>query len=145
MGKYALSLCWIWIILKGINDTFGHDIGDKYLQCFAEILNTMPSEHYLTSRRSSDEFCMMIFDCDNRTDIIHYMEHFYAALNEKQITLSDMETRTVSASAGFAWTADLTADISVLLSHADEALYEIKNTTKGTYGEFRQEGTEHEL
>ncbi|MCM1305068.1 MAG: sensor domain-containing diguanylate cyclase, partial [Butyrivibrio sp.] len=125
---------------KEINDTFGHDIGDKYLQCFAEILGTMPSEHYLTSRRSGDEFCMMIFDCDSRTDIVHYMEHFYSVLSEKQITLSDTKTRTLSASAGFAWTADLTADISVLLNHADEALYKIKKTTKGTYGEFRQEG-----
>ncbi|MCM1257658.1 MAG: GGDEF domain-containing protein [Roseburia sp.] len=139
-GKICAAVMLDLDYFKGINDTFGHDIGDKYLQCFAEILGAMPPEHYLASRRSGDEFCIMIFGCGSRTDIIHYLEHFYAVLSEKQIVLSDTKTQTISASAGFAWTADLTADISVLLSHADEALYGIKKTTKGTYGEFRQEG-----
>lgn len=118
---------------KGINDTFGHDMGDRYLQSFAAVLNAMPPEHFLTSRRSGDEFCMMIFDCDDKEDIIRHLEDFYAVLGTNRIALSDTETRTISASAGFAWTADSSEDISVLLSHADEALYEIKKTTKGTF------------
>lgn len=121
---------------KGINDTFGHDMGDRYLQSFAAVLNAMPPEHFLTSRRSGDEFCMMIFDCDDRADIIRHLEDFYAVLGTNRITLSDTETRTISASAGFAWTADSSQELSVLLSHADEALYEIKKTTKGTYGAY---------
>ena len=121
---------------KGINDTFGHDIGDKYLQSFATVLNAMPAKHYLTARRSGDEFCMMIFDCDNRTDIIRYLDDFYEALGQNRVALSNTEIRTISASAGFAWTADSVGEISVLLSHADAALYEIKKATKGTYGEY---------
>lgn len=121
---------------KGINDTFGHDVGDRYLQSFAAVMNTMPQEHYLTARRSGDEFCMMIYDCDDRADIVRHLEDFYTALGKNQIALSDTETRIISASAGFSWTADSSEEISVLLSHADEALYEIKKATKGTYGEY---------
>ena len=135
-GKVCAAVMLDLDYFKGINDTFGHDVGDRYLQSFAAVMNTMPQEHYLTARRSGDEFCMMIYDCDDRADIVRHLEDFYTALGKNQIALSDTETRIISASAGFSWTADSSEEISVLLSHADEALYEIKKATKGTYGEY---------
>lgn len=122
---------------KGINDTFGHDVGDRYLQSFSAVMNDMPAEHCLTARRSGDEFCMMIFGCVDRDDIAGYLETFYAKLAQNQIVLSDTETRTISASSGFAWTGDAASDITELLGRADEALYEVKRDTKGVYGEYR--------
>ncbi len=121
---------------KGINDTFGHDVGDRYLQNFSAVMSAMPPEHFLTARRSGDEFCMMLFGCRNRFEIIRYMNHFYDTLRKNHVPLSETETRVISASAGFAWTSDTDTDISELLSHADEALYEVKRDTKGTYGEY---------
>ncbi len=121
---------------KGINDTYGHDVGDRYLQSFAAVLNAMPQEHFLTARRSGDEFCMMIYDCDGRADVAAYLDEFYRRLGENIVVLSDTEERIISASAGFAWTADANEELSALLSRADEALYEVKKTTKGTYGEY---------
>lgn len=121
---------------KGINDTFGHDVGDRYLQSFSAVMNDMPAEHCLTARRSGDEFCMMIFGCVDRDDIAGYLETFYAKLAQNQIVLSDTETRTISASSGFAWTGDAASDITELLGRADEALYEVKRDTKGVYGEY---------
>ncbi len=121
---------------KGINDTYGHDVGDRYLQSFATVLNAMPQEHFLTARRSGDEFCMMIYDCDGRADVAAYLDEFYRRLGENIVVLSDTEERIISASAGFAWTADANEELSALLSRADEALYEVKKTTKGTYGEY---------
>lgn len=135
-GKVCAAVMLDLDYFKGINDTFGHDAGDQYLQSFAAVMNTMPSNHFITSRRSGDEFCMMIYDCDNREDIIRHLEDFYTALGKSQIALSSTETRIISASAGFAWTADFSEELAVLLSHADEALYKIKETTKGTYGEY---------
>lgn len=121
---------------KGINDTFGHDVGDRYLQNFSAVMSAMPPEHFLTARRSGDEFCMMLFGCRNRFEIIRYMNHFYDTLRKNHVPLSETESRVISASAGFAWTSDTDTDISELLSHADEALYEVKRDTKGTYGEY---------
>ncbi len=121
---------------KGINDTFGHDVGDRYLQNFSAVMSAMPPEHFLTARRSGDEFCMMLLGCQNRFEIIRYMNHFYDTLRKNHVPLSETESRVISASAGFAWTSDTDTDISELLSHADEALYEVKRDTKGTYGEY---------
>ncbi len=121
---------------KGINDTYGHDVGDRYLQSFAAVMNAMPQEHFLTARRSGDEFCMMIYDCDGRADVAAQLDEFYRRLGENTVALSKTEGRIISASAGFTWTADSGVELSALLSHADEALYEVKKTTKGTYGEY---------
>ena len=118
---------------KGINDTYGHDAGDRYLQGFAVVLNDMPAEHFLTARRSGDEFCMMIFGCKSQKEVVEYLNYFYQKLGKNQIELSDTETRTISASSGFACTDDKDDDILELISHADEALYKVKEDTKGTY------------
>lgn len=121
---------------KGINDNFGHDAGDRYLRGFASVMHAMPVEHFLTSRRSGDEFCMMIYNCADRREVIAYLDQFYDTLRKNPVSISDTLTRIISASAGFVCTSDAGADIMQLLSQADEALYEIKNKIKGTYGEY---------
>lgn len=121
---------------KGINDTCGHDAGDRYLQGFAAVLRAMPSEHILPARRSGDEFCMLIYDCGDRSDILRYLDDFYEKLEKNPVELSESQKKIISASAGFASTEDAGMDIQTLLSLADEALYEIKERTKGTYGDY---------
>ncbi len=121
---------------KSINDTFGHDIGDKYLQHFSNIMRSMPPEHFLSARRSGDEFCMMVLNCSDKNDIIQYLNQFYQALEQTPVSLSDSQSKIIHASSGFAWTADSNADIDELLNYADEALYDIKRETKGRFGEY---------
>lgn len=79
---------------------------------------------------------MMIFGCANREEIQSLLHDFYEQLGQNQIFLSDTESRTISASAGYAWTDNAQAEIAVLLSHADEALYKVKRDTKGNYREY---------
>ncbi len=118
---------------KGINDTYGHDVGDKYLQSFSAVMKALPQEHFLASRRSGDEFSMMIFGCKSCDEVEAHLQAFYEQLGQSPVELSDTETRIISASAGFAWTNSADSEIAALLSHADEALYEVKRDTKGTY------------
>lgn len=122
---------------KTINDNFGHDTGDKYLQKFASVMHSMPAEHFLTARRSGDEFCMMIYGCSDKSEIEQFLNTFYETLDNTQISLTDELSRTISASGGYAWTVDPDTDISELLGHADEALYDVKRETKGRYAEYR--------
>lgn len=121
---------------KSINDTFGHDIGDRYLQSFSGIMQSMPSEHFVTARRSGDEFCMMIFDCDKKSDITRFLDHFYATLKKHPVVISDTESITISASCGFVCTGYPETELSKLLEQADHALYEMKRDIKGSYLEY---------
>lgn len=124
---------------KSVNDTYGHDKGDIYLKKFATVLQSMPIEHFLTARRSGDEFCMMIFDCTEKTEITSYLDNFYKTLGKHPVKLSETESRVISVSCGFAWTNNTKTNVSELLHHADEALYEMKRDTKGSYAEYKPE------
>lgn len=121
---------------KSINDTYGHDAGDKYLQCFAEVMKSMPAEHFLCARRSGDEFCMLIFDCAQKSQVIELLDGFYEALKVRRIELSPGQSRDVKVSGGFAWTRNCAEEIETLINHADQALYESKRQGKGKYGVY---------
>ncbi len=121
---------------KSINDTFGHDTGDRYLQCFSFVLESMPLEHFLTARRSGDEFCMVIYGCKEKSEIKMMLDMFYETLRNRRIDLSPEESRSVSASSGFACTANPEDSIEELLNHADEALYRVKRKNRGGYEEY---------
>lgn len=141
-GMPADQICAVVMMdldyFKSINDTYGHDIGDVYLQSFSSVMQSMPKEHFLTARRSGDEFCMMIFGCGSREEIIHYLDEFYDALKDHPVSLGPDQSKIISASSGFAQTADPYSSIHELLSQADEALYEVKRKTKGCYGEYHE-------
>lgn len=123
---------------KSINDTYGHDAGDLYLQSFANVMHSMPAGHFLCARRSGDEFCMLIFDCEDRTHVIRHLDFFYETLHGCKVVLSEDPSTaiSISASCGFSLADGAGSDIGTLLNHADEALYEVKRSTKGKYAEY---------
>ena len=135
-GRVAAVVMMDMDHFKSINDSYGHDAGDRYLQSFADILKSMPKEHFLSSRRSGDEFCMLIFDYDSSTDIISRLDLFYETLRKKPVTLSDTQTIYISVSCGFALADRASENITELLYHADQALYEVKRNTKGKYAAY---------
>lgn len=138
LGKAAAVVMIDLDYFKSINDTYGHDVGDHYLKTFSDIMKSMPEEHFLPARRSGDEFCMLIFDCDSRGQIVGLLDLFYEALGKNAVSLSGTQTKIISASCGFA-IADCGQNNSMeeFLSHADEALYEVKRGKKGTYREYQ--------
>lgn len=125
---------------KTINDTYGHDFGDRYLQSFASVMSAMPGDHFLCARRSGDEFCMMIHGCGAEAGILHCLDLFFAALSRKEVPVSDTESIHISASAGYACAGHGSCDISELLAHADEALYMVKKDSKGKYAGYEASG-----
>lgn len=142
-GMQLGKICGVVMIdldsFKDVNDNYGHDVGDLYLKSFAEVMDSMPPEHFLTARRSGDEFCMMIYGCSDKSEIPQYLDAFYDVLEKHPVALSDEESRVISASSGYAWTKDPGAEISELLSFADQALYDMKRERKGGYSEFSKQ------
>lgn len=124
---------------KSINDTFGHDAGDEYLQQFAQALKELPKEHCITARRSGDEFCIFIYDCYSREEIINLLTSFWEMLKDRDVNLTSHQKRKIKASGGFACTDDPELDITLLLKWADEALYKAKREHKGRFIEFISE------
>lgn len=53
---------------KAINDTFGHDIGDKALQISVKLLSSCIRSNDFIARYGGDEFCVVL-DISNRSDL----------------------------------------------------------------------------
>ncbi len=121
---------------KNVNDTYGHDAGDRYLQHFASIMQAMPEEHCLTSRRSGDEFCMMLFGCREKYEVVRLLDLFFETLINNKISLGNSQATSIKASAGFSCTDGAITNVSLLLHQADQALYNVKKGDKGNYAEY---------
>ena len=135
-GKLCAAVMIDLDYFKSVNDTYGHDTGDLYLKSFADIMISMPAGHFICARRSGDEFCLFIYDCNHKSDIEKCLHDFYDALLTHPVALSGTQTKQISASSGYAWTDEQSASVAQLLAHADEALYKVKNTKRGCYAEY---------
>lgn len=121
---------------KRINDTYGHDIGDRYLREFATALDRMPEEHCYVARRSGDEFSMCIFGCREKAKInglVHELERF---VSQNTVRLSDEEETVIKFSGGYIVTDNLSETLEELMKKADEALYIRKKGGKGSIEEY---------
>ncbi|WP_131782459.1 EAL domain-containing protein [Legionella gresilensis] len=119
---------------KKINDTYGHPVGDKFLQKAAEILKEQCREVDVVSRFGGDEFVILL---DKITDINHIkpvLERIIAAFN-KFIYVDVNNTYKIfsTISIGVALYPNAGDSVQALLQHADQALYQSKNLGKNTY------------
>lgn len=109
---------------KGINDQFGHDVGDDILKGLGEIFIDMLGDDGWIIRLGGDEF--QIFYCgDGLQELIG---RAIARLHEMPVAKSLDGRRTITLSAGFTSTnLDENVDFHKLYKAADEALYVAKN------------------
>lgn len=109
---------------KGINDTYGHAVGDAVLRLFAESLRAQLRAGDCAGRIGGEEFAVLLPDTDEvraRIAATRMMRAFAEATSSAAYVQG-----TVTTSAGLAGT--LTSDVTIeeLLSRADAALYEAK-------------------
>lgn len=52
--------------LKYINDGYGHDAGDEYIRCAADILKKFISWNGIVSRLSGDESAYLYMDMESK-------------------------------------------------------------------------------
>lgn len=109
---------------KGVNDQFGHDVGDDILQGLGEIFVEMLADDGWFIRLGGDEF--QIFYCgDGMQELIGKA---IARLHDMPVAKKLDGMRTITLSAGFTSTSlDDPIDLNGLYKAADEALYHAKN------------------
>jgi len=120
---------------KAINDTLGHAAGDKVLQRLARILATSIRAGDSAARLGGDEFALLV----GAASLAEVEAVARRALKSLQETMEmDGRSLAVRISIGIA-TSEYSTDAGELLQLADLALYEAKNSFKGTYRIFREE------
>ena len=120
---------------KAINDTLGHAAGDKVLQRLARILATSIRAGDSAARLGGDEFALLV----GAASLAEVEAVARRVLKSLQETMEmDGRSLAVRISIGIA-TSEYSTDAGELLQLADLALYEAKNSFKGTYRIFREE------
>lgn len=117
---------------KPINDTYGHEAGDKVLRSVAARLKEAVREVDLVCRLGGDEFGIMMAAPHDFKVVAGICDRIVGSLQEP-IRVGRASVR-ISVSIGGCLYPDQAADKRELLRRADEALYRIKKTEKGGWG-----------
>ncbi len=119
---------------KNINDSLGHDAGDRLLQAVAHrVLQTTRSSDTV-ARLGGDEFAVLMEGVERSSEVGRVADALIAALN-MPFQLDGREVR-VGASVGVAFSA-AEAGAEELLSNADIAMYHAKAGGKNRHVTFQ--------
>jgi len=117
---------------KSINDTFGHDTGDRLIKAFAQRLVECIRSVDTAARLGGDEFAVILEALEDRDAGCRIAEKIVAAMHD-EFELGE-RTIAVSTSIGVAFhRGDGGFDAEALLKRADEALYRAKAAGRNTY------------
>ena len=130
--EFGTSIALYFIDLndfKLVNDTHGHEVGDKLLSEVAGNLRACLRNSDTIARFGGDEFVVIIEDIKNQEHIETVSKAIHAAINEP-ITIHPALTITAKASIGLARYPEDATDSESLLKAADESMYKAKKTKK---------------
>jgi len=125
------SSCLFFVDLNGmkhINDTFGHDAGDRALVATAGVLRTVFREADIVSRLGGDEFAVLAAECgpDDIAGVRQRLRACVAEFNERAGELFELSLSVGSA----AYDGHAEIDVERLLEDADAAMYREKRAMK---------------
>ena len=135
-GRQQLAVMFVDLDnFKNVNDSLGHDAGDRLLQAVAQRLVKSTRFSDTVARLGGDEFAILLEAISTQSEV----ERLAASLIEKldqPFTLNATEVR-VSASIGVAFSTQ-EASAEALLSKADTAMYFAKAAGKNRFLAFEQ-------
>lgn len=107
---------------KTINDTYGHNVGDEALCCFADAIAKRIRETDIFGRLGGEEFSLLL--CGSKQDALQMAERLRDDIAKLRIDTSKGPMQ-FTTSIGVAHLSNETM-IEELLNQADKALYEAK-------------------
>ncbi|HYD58800.1 MAG TPA: EAL domain-containing protein [Noviherbaspirillum sp.] len=121
---------------KTINDTLGHEVGDKFLKAIAEQFSHAVRHGDTVSRVGGDEFVLLLPHCDG---------HQAATLAQRLLEIAatpvtvDGHRLDGTACVGISLYPGDAQNYDVLLRYADMAMYQAKAGGRNTYRFFSRE------
>ena len=128
-SRYLFSLLFIDLNrFKAINDTLGHDVGDKLLIKVADMLRENIRETDVVARLGGDEFVIFLdkYNCPDNTLLV--TRRLLIEL-QKSIIVED-RALSIGASIGIVYGSEVYSNSSQILRDADIAMYHAKARSK---------------
>ena len=119
---------------KHVNDSLGHEIGDRLLQSVARRLLHCVRRSDTVSRQGGDEFVILLSEVGQAQDAAISAEKMLQALSVPHRI--DQHELRVTGSIGIVVYPDDGTEAEVLLKHADFAMYHAKDQGRNNYQFF---------
>lgn len=136
IAKRENRLCGILFIdldgFKIINDTHGHETGDRLLSQVADRIRSALRASDTVARMGGDEFTVILATLKERSDAAHVAKNIIALLSKPIIIGTSV--CEIGASIGICIYPDDGDNAEKLLHGADTAMYEVKRNGKNNYG-----------
>ncbi len=120
---------------KGINDQFGHIVGDELLRHIAARIRVAVPPATAVARLGGDEFGLILSPIDERGRAIPIIEAIRATFDNPFVAAGH-EQLAIAASIGISIFPDDGDQVDDLIRRADLALYEAKRLGKNVYRFF---------
>jgi diguanylate cyclase (GGDEF)-like protein len=120
---------------KSLNDTLGHNFGDRVLQGIAERLQAAAGANSLVARLGGDEFTLLIEDLRTVEEVERRAAALVATL-QQPLTIEGRSLAT-TASVGASLFPDHADDPEGLLRAADVALFRAKELGRNRFALYR--------
>lgn len=116
---------------KPVNDTYGHEVGDRLLQQVADRLLTSVRESDTVARIGGDEFAVLLSDIVDEHAVQRACENILITLNREFVS-NGIRAR-IGCSIGVVEYSGEELSASDLLRQADAAMYAAKRSGKNRY------------
>lgn len=116
---------------KDINDTLGHDVGDRVIQITGEQLKQYEQENIHIGRFGGDEFLIMIHDYSSVDQVYGLIEAIHHVFTSNIVI--DHNKLYLTVSIGVVLYPDHGLERCDLIKKADMALYQAKEAGKNTH------------
>lgn len=133
-GRHGRTVALLFIDLDGfkqVNDTLGHEAGDRLLQEIARRMQVCVRKEDIVARMGGDEFALLLGDLQSPGDATQVAQKLIRRINEP-VALGE-ECCHVGASIGIAMFPDSAHDPDTLLRLADDAMYAAKAAGKNGF------------
>ncbi|MDI7743228.1 sensor domain-containing diguanylate cyclase [Lysinibacillus fusiformis] len=112
--------------LKYINDTYGHQTGDRLILEAANILTNCASETMIISRLGGDEFAVLLPNAEEE-DVEEFVNKVFQNLNYHN---TFNESLQIHMSIGYSYIHSSIRNMECLYSEADHQMYTAKNAKR---------------
>jgi diguanylate cyclase (GGDEF)-like protein/PAS domain S-box-containing protein len=135
-GRCVAVMCLDLDRFKSINDSYGHDVGDKALQVVSKFLTETVRESDTVTRQGGDEFQIIVADDAQLGATMALAQQILAGLRKDLVI--DGQQITVTSSIGIAVSLTDGDSLDELVRNADTALFRAKEIGRDNYAFFTE-------
>ncbi len=125
---------------KKVNDTFGHQFGDKILINTANIIQGWLGQNDIIARYGGEEIILYITDFDDEMAVFNKVEIIRRSIASSVVNFQNIK-HSVTASFGVSYYPTDGSDINDLIKLADDLLYKAKKNGKNQVVTLRETTT----